>query len=146
MTKSRVKESSVVETRLIKSTSKRQVTIPKSFFNILSLEQGVTFVAQLFDEGIFLVPQIRSEQSIWDEDRKAIIRQVMREKLNGEELVEELNFRLKKYDEFLVKKIEGFEAEILEEEKDLDDTLGVVNFNGLEILFNPEIEASSKEP
>jgi|GEM_PF-1219078 len=141
MTKISVKQSPAVETRLVKSTSKRQITIPKSFFDRLSLRHGVTFTAQLFDNGIFLSPYIISQDTIWDEDRKEIIRGVIKEGLTEEEMVEEINFRIKKYDEFLLRKIEEFEADILEDEKGLGDTLGVTNFNGLDIFFNSEVKS-----
>lgn len=146
MAKIIIKESPAVETRLIKCTSKRQITIPKSYFDILSLEHGVTFVAQLFDDGIFLSPYIKSEDSIWDEDRKEIIRGVVKEGFTEEEMVEEINFRIKKYDEFLLRKIEEFDSDIMEDEKSLGDTLGVTNFNGLDIFFDSEIETPAKEP
>jgi len=62
-------ERATKETRLIKSTSKRQITIPKSFFEILAIEDGVTFVAQVNENGIFLKPQSIMKQSIRDQDR-----------------------------------------------------------------------------
>lgn len=145
MGNTKMNESHAIETRLIKSTSKRQITIPKSFFDILSLENDVTFIAHLHNDGIFLKPQIKSQDSIWDEDRKEIIRQVVSEKLTGEELVEELNFRLKKYDEFLTRKIEEFDSDIQNTEKGLDDTVGVDNFNGLEVFFDTKVEPSPKK-
>lgn len=131
------------ETRLIKSTSKRQITIPKSFFELLALEDGVTFVAQLYDDGVFLKPYKTEKKSVRDQDRKHIIHQVFREGYSEEELIEELNYRLKKYDEFMARRVQEFENDIA---GNSDDVVGdgpeAGSFNGLDVFFNKEAGTS----
>jgi len=134
-----------IETRLIKSTSKRQITIPKSFFEFLALEEGVTFMAQLFNGGIILKPYKTEKESVRDQDRKRIIHQVICEGYSEEELIEELNYRLKKYDEFIVRKVQEFENGIAENNDSVGDEPEADSFNGLDIFFDKEAGTSSKE-
>lgn len=121
------------ETRLIKSTSKRQITIPKSFYDRLSLQEGEVFTAHLFNEGILLIP---SEETVRDQDRKSIIARVLQENYSGGELIEELNFRLKQYDDVIESKIAQFEKDI--EDRDIASEDDEVNFNGLDVFFDVE--------
>lgn len=134
------------ETRLIKSTSKRQITIPKSFFELLALEDGVTFAAQLYGDGVFLKPYKTEKESVRDQDRKRIIHQVFREGHSEEALIEELNYRLKKYDEFIVRRVQEFENDIA---GNGDDVVGdgpeADSFNGMDVFFNKEAGTYSEE-
>ncbi len=139
-------ERAAKETRLIKSTSKRQITIPKSFFEILAIEDGVTFVAQVNENGIFLKPQSIMKQSIRDQDREHIIRQIFREGYSEEEIIEELNYRLKKYDEFIAHRVQEFDNDIADSYDGTGDEPEVESFNGLDIFFHEEAGASHKEP
>lgn len=125
------------ETRLIKSTSKRQITIPKSFYDLLSLQEGELFTAHLFDEGILLIPREEVSDSIRDQDRKTIIKRTLEEGYSGEELAEVLNSRLKQYDDFITAKIAQFEKDIGENEITSDE-FEESDFNGLHIFFNTE--------
>lgn len=136
----------VKESRLIKSTSKRQITIPKSFFEILALKDGVSFEAQVIDSGVFLRPIKDLPLCIRDQDREEIIRQVLSEGYTGESLVEELNSRLKAYDDFLHNRVQEFEKDILESNDGSDVEPGVDSFNGLDVLFNKEIREIIKNP
>ena len=138
-------ERAAKETRLIKSTSKRQITIPKSFFELLAIQDGITFVAQVFDNGIFLKPQTK-KQSIREQDREHIIRQVFSEGYSEEEIIEELNYRLKEYDEFIARRIQEFENDIADSNDGTGDEPEVESFNGLDIFFNEEAGTSFKEP
>lgn len=134
------------ETRLIKSTSKRQITIPKSFFDTLALEDGATFVAEVYDNGVFLKPQFKSKENARDQDRERIIRHVFREGHSSqEELIEELSYRLKKYDEFIARRLQEFENDILNSANELDDAPGADSFNGLDVFFDKEAGTSSEE-
>lgn len=125
------------ETRLIKSTSKRQITIPKSFYDLLSLQEGDLFTAHLFDEGILLIPREEVSDSIRDQDRKTIIKRTLQEKYSGDELAEVLNSRLKQYDDFITAKIAQFEKDIRESDI-ASDEFEESDFNGLHIFFNTE--------
>ncbi|SFH27619.1 hypothetical protein SAMN05660649_04548 [Desulfotomaculum arcticum] len=138
-------ERAAKETRLIKSTSKRQITIPKSFFGLLAIEDGVTFVAQVNESGIFLKPQSTKKQSIRDQDREHIIRQVFREGNSEEEIIEELNYRLKKYDEFIARRVQEFDNDIADSYDGTGDEPEVESFNGLDIFIHEEAGASLKE-
>ena len=124
------------ETRLIKSTSKRQITIPKSFFDCLAIEDGITFVAQVIDDGIFLKPQPVHGETVNDQDRKCIIRKVLQEGYSGEEMVEEISFRLQQYDEFIARRLREFENDIADSVEGADVIPGVEAFNGLDIFFD----------
>ena len=124
------------ETRLIKSTSKRQITIPKSFFDYLAIEDGITFVAQVIDDGIFLKPQSLHGETVNDQDRKRIIRKVLQEGYSGEEMVEEISYRLQQYDEFIARRLREFENDIADSVEGADVIPGVEAFNGLDIFFD----------
>lgn len=132
------------ETRIIKSTSKRQITIPKSFFDLLTLQDGVTFVAQLFENGILLTPQ-GAIDNICDQDREQIIRQVLQDGYSGEELVKELNYRLKEYDELIASRVQEFDNDINDRNDVMDGEPGVESFNGLDIFFNQEAGTSPEK-
>lgn len=124
------------ETRLIKSTSKRQITIPKSFYDLLSINEGELFTAHLFNEGILLIP---SRETIRDQDRKSIIAKVLQENYSGSDLIEELNFRLKQYDDFIAAKVAQFEKDIADSNLAPEDD--EVSYNGLDVLFDVETGA-----
>lgn len=136
----------VKEYRHIKITSKRQVTIPKSFFELLALRDGDSLMAYVLEDGIFLKPY-RAAETVYDQDVKKIIRQAINEGYTGEELAEEIAFRLKEYENFLKRRVQEFENDIAE--KWMADEAGKVaeaeSFYGLDIFFDPEAGKASKE-
>lgn len=64
------KLTGVNEYRDIKITSKRQLTIPKSYFDALNIEDEVH--AYLLEDGIFLQP-VRRQESLSEKDVQAIV-------------------------------------------------------------------------
>lgn len=103
-----------IETKLVKSTSKRQITIPKSFYGLLKIQEGQLFTAHLLNEGIILIPNNELPETIRDHDRRTIIEKVIKEGYAGTALAEELTRRLKLYDDFIDRKIAQFEEDIKE--------------------------------
>ncbi len=82
-------EGIVQEFREIPVTSKRQITIPKSFIDRLAIEGSLQ--AYLTDDGIFLKPVRKDEKgnkSITKRDLKDIVSQAIAEGYVGEELAE----------------------------------------------------------
>lgn len=136
----------VKESRQIKSTSKRQITIPKSFFQILAIQDRATFEAQVIGDGVFLRPIKEVPLCIRDQDREKIIRQVISDGYNGEDLVNELNHRLKEYDDFLYSRVQEFERDIMNNIEGLDVEPGDDSYNGLDVLFDQEIGEVVEEP
>jgi bifunctional DNA-binding transcriptional regulator/antitoxin component of YhaV-PrlF toxin-antitoxin module len=128
----------VREYREITVTSKRQITIPKSFFDRLAIEE--TLVAYLLDDGIFLKPA-RKDDSVYAEDVEEIIRDVVREGYSGEELVAELARRLNEYNKFIERRIQEFERDLKSDSvsEDTED-----EFYGLDVFFtDTETEETS---
>lgn len=135
--------ANVREYRDIKITSKRQLTIPKAFFDYLGIEETVH--AFLLDDGILIKPE--QKKSTEEMDIEAILRNVMSEGYSGDELTEEFARRAKEYYMVMDRRINGF----------LDDMIGDTvseadegeDFNGLDIFFDDEdgesSEASEKE-
>lgn len=133
------------EYREITLTSKRQITLPKSFCDRLDIE-GRRFEAYLTDDGIFLRPVSSKDSSVYDDDVKAIIRQVMDEGYEGNEMVEEAAFRIGEYQKMMNRRIQEFEDDLLGDSvsNETEET-----FNGLDIFFNTQTgentENSSEE-
>lgn len=122
----------ILENREITVTGKRQITIPKSFFESLSIDK--TLKAYLTPEGIFLKPTPKEQQTVYDDDIKNIIKKVVDEGYTGEDMVEEIAYRIKSYNEFIDNRIKEFEQDLRNEsESDLED-----DFNGLDVFFNSE--------
>lgn len=57
----------VKEYRQIKITSKRQVTIPKSIFDLLELKDGDSLMAYAFEDGVLLKPY-KDKETVYDQD------------------------------------------------------------------------------
>lgn len=120
------------EYRDIKITSKRQLTIPKAFFDYLGIEETVH--AYLLDDAILIKPaQKRTVQEI---DIEKIIRNVMNEGYSGDAMAEEIAYRIKEYNGLIDRRIEEFLNDMTGDEV-LDDQ-GDVEFNGLELFFDEE--------
>lgn len=67
-------------------TGKRQITIPKFFHERLQL--GETVIATLTDKGILLEP-VRNRETMFQEDLKVILNDLIEDGLDGKELIEE---------------------------------------------------------
>lgn len=129
--------------RQIKLTSKRQFTIPKSFFDSLNLSDGLIMDAFLFDGAILLKPEKRTE-TIQDEDYSIIIKKIIAEGYRGKELADEITFRVSEYDNFIAKRIEEFEKDINADDA-CEDDIGVEDLNGLEVFINTQNGADNTE-
>ena len=136
----------VKEYRQIKITSKRQVTIPKSIFELLELKDGDSLMAYAFEDGILLKPY-KAAETVYDQDVKKVIHQAINEGYTGEELAEEIALRLKEYERFLTRRVQEFEDDIADDGMDdkAGDVVGVEGFNGLNIFFDSEAGTASKE-
>lgn len=136
----------VKEYRQIKITSKRQVTIPKSIFELLELKDGDSLMAYAFEDGILLKPY-KAAETVYNQDVKKIIHQAINEGYTGEELAEEIALRLKEYERFLTRRVQEFEDDIADDgmEDKAGDVVGVEGFNGLDIFFDSEAGTVSKE-
>ena len=127
------KPENIREARDIKITSKRQLTIPKAFFDYLGIEETVH--AFLLDDGILLTPE--KKQTIQEGDVEIILQNVIAEGFTGDELADEFSRRVKEYNKVLDRRIEGFlddmTSDTVSEAKGKGDDL-----NGLDIFFNEE--------
>lgn len=131
---------SVKQYKSIKITSKRQVTIPKSFFDHLGIEESVQ--AYLTDEGIFLKP-IRHEKTIYQKDTQSIVKNVLKEGLSEDETAYEISRRIEAYDTLLDKRIQEFMDDLGDAGVPIEE--GEINDNGLDIFFDEQNgEASEK--
>ncbi|TKC16967.1 AbrB/MazE/SpoVT family DNA-binding domain-containing protein [Robertmurraya kyonggiensis] len=120
------------EYRDIKITSKRQLTIPKAFFDYLGIEETVQ--AYLLDDCILIKPE--QKKSVQEQDIEAILRKVMDEGYSGNELLDEFTRRVKEYNSFLDDRIDGFLNDITSDAVSEDDE--GEDFNGLDIFFDEE--------
>ena len=120
------------EYRDIKITSKRQLTIPKAFFDYLGIEETVH--AYLLDDAILIKPA--QKKSVQEIDIEKIIRNVMNEGYSGDALAGEIAYRIKEYNEQIDRRIEGFLNDMTGNE--VPDDQGDVEFNGLELFFDEE--------
>jgi bifunctional DNA-binding transcriptional regulator/antitoxin component of YhaV-PrlF toxin-antitoxin module len=127
------KSEIIREARDIKITSKRQLTIPKAYFDYLGIEETVH--AFLLDDGILLKPE--KKQTIQEVDVEIILQNVIAEGFTGDELADEFSRRVKEYNKVIDRRIEGFlddmTSDTVSEAKGKGD-----DFNGLDIFFNEE--------
>ncbi|MGV3464432.1 MAG: AbrB/MazE/SpoVT family DNA-binding domain-containing protein [Heyndrickxia sp.] len=127
------KSEIIREARDIKITSKRQLTIPKAYFDYLGIEETVH--AFLLNDGILL--KAEKKQTIQEVDVEIILRNVIAEGFTGDELADEFSRRVKEYNKVLDRRIEGFlddmTSDTVSEAKGKGD-----DFNGLDIFFNEE--------
>lgn len=133
----------VREYRDIKITSKRQITIPKAFFDYLGIEETVH--AFLLDDGILIKPE--QKRSVQEMDIEAILRNVMSEGYSGDELTDEFARRVKEYNMVMDRRINGFLDDMSSDEVSEADEGD--DFNGLDVFFDEEdgesTEASGEE-
>lgn len=122
----------VREYRDIKITSKRQLTIPKAFFDYLGIEETVH--AFLLQDGILLKPE--QKKSVQEMDIEAMLRNVMNEGFSGDELADEFARRVKEYNKFLDSRVEEFLNDMTSKEVSEDGEGD--DFNGLDIFFDEE--------
>ncbi|QTH41003.1 AbrB/MazE/SpoVT family DNA-binding domain-containing protein [Cohnella sp. LGH] len=127
------KLTGVIEFRDIKITSKRQLTIPKSYFDALNMEDEVQ--AYLMDDGIFLKP-VRIKQTLQENDIQLIVRKTLAEGLSEEELARELSHRITAYHRLLAERVHEFMEDMADSGS--DDEKGDLDFNGLDVFFNEE--------
>lgn len=130
------------EYRDIKITTKRQLTIPKAFFDYLGIEETVH--AYLLDDAILIKPV--QKKSVQEVDIEKIIRNVMKEGYSGDAMAEEIAYRIKQYNELIDRRIEGFLNDMTSDE--VEDDQGDVEFNGLDMFFdeeNGEIAGTNQE-
>lgn len=133
----------VREYRDVKITSKRQLTIPKAFFDYLGMEDTVHAV--LLDDGILIKPAIK--KSVQEVDVEAILQKVINEGYSGDELADEFARRVKEYNRVLEGRINEFLNDMTSEE--VSDEREGDDFNGLDMFFDQEdaenFEASGEE-
>jgi len=129
----------VRESKEIKITSKRQLTIPKTYFDYLEIDETVQ--AYLFDDAILLKPE--KKQSIQESDIETILRNVMNEGYTGDDLADEFSRRVKEYNKVLERRINGFLNDLTDETVSEADVEGD-DFNGLDIFFHEEDGESSE--
>jgi bifunctional DNA-binding transcriptional regulator/antitoxin component of YhaV-PrlF toxin-antitoxin module len=125
------KLENIREFKTVKITSKRQLTIPKAYFDYLRIEESVQ--AFLLDDGILLKPG--KKQSTQEIDVEIILRNVMVEGYTGDELADEFSRRVKSYNKVLDRRIEGYINDLTSDtvsEEERED------FNGLDIFFNED--------
>ena len=122
-----------VNRRDIKITSKRQLTIPKSYFDALNIEDEVQ--AYLLDDGIFLKP-VRTQETLQEKDIQAIVRKVLTEGLSEEDLAKVLAHRINEYNRLLADRVHEFTEDMTDSES--DDDKGDLDLNGLDVFFDEE--------
>ncbi len=127
----------VLEFRDIKITSKRQITIPKAFFDHLGIEGTVH--AYLLNDGILLKPV--QKKSIQEMDLETIVRNVINEGYTGDDLAEEIAHRVKNYNDALNRRIEEFLDDMSSD--NIPDDQGD-EFNGLDVFFDQENGETTK--
>jgi len=120
------------EYRDIKITTKRQLTIPKAFFDYLGIEETVH--AYLLDDAILIKPA--QKRSVQEVDIEKIIRNVLNEGYSGDALAEEIACRIKQYNELVDRRIGEFLNDMTSDA--VPDDQGEVEFNGLDIFFDEE--------
>ena len=120
------------EYRDVKITSKRQLTIPKAFFDYLGMENTVHAV--LLDDGILIKPT--QKKSVQEADVEAILQKVISEGYSGDELADEFARRVKEYNRVLDGRMNEFlndmTSDEVSEDREGDD------FNGLDMFFDQE--------
>ena len=112
-----IEKTGIRDYREITVTSKRQITIPKLYFDHLQIHD--TLEAYLVGDGIYLKP--KKMQNIYTSDLRQIVLNTIREGYDGEELANEVVLRIEKYTDVLNGRISEF-----------DDGDGVESLNGFE--------------
>lgn len=125
--------ANIHEYREIAVTSKRQLTIPKSFFDHLGIEDSL--VAWLTDDGIYLKPARRGVEVVSDEDRRDIILGVLSEGGNPEIIADKINRRLHAHGEVMDRRIREFQDDM---KKGASEDGGEDDFHGLDVFFDTE--------
>jgi hypothetical protein len=125
--------SGVQEYRDIKITSKRQLTIPKSFFDALNMEDEVQ--AYLLEDGIFLKP-IRSVETVYERDIEMIVQKAIKEGFTGQTLAKEISQRISRYDRALADRVHEFVDDMKADSGAEEE--GEVDFNGLDVFIDEE--------
>jgi len=135
------KLTGVNEYRDIKITSKRQLTIPKSYFDALNIEDEVQ--AYLLDDGIFLKP-VRNKETLQEKDIQSIVRKVLAEGLAEEELAKELARRINEYNRLLADRVHEFMEDMADSGS--NDDKGDLDFNGLDVFFDKKNGEAAENP
>ncbi|GED33702.1 AbrB/MazE/SpoVT family DNA-binding domain-containing protein [Brevibacillus centrosporus] len=133
-------EAGIVGYKKITVTGKRQITIPKSFFDHLGF--GTTVAAYLRDGGIFLEPVKEDANTTIDFDTREIVREAIAEGLTGDELADEISRRIIELNKLMDRRIQEFERDM---SGDSVDDGEVDDFNGLDVFFDQEIGENTKE-
>lgn len=135
----------VREHRYIKVSSKRQFTIPKTFYETLEIGETETLQAFLLEDGLLLKP-VRSEP-VYERDIQNIVKKVRDEGYTGEEMDKEVAYRIFQYQRMFDRRIQGFLHDMEGSSESEDE--GDADLNGLEAFFDSEdgesIESDSKE-
>lgn len=132
-------ERDILENREITVTGKRQITIPKSFYDRLGIEQSLE--AYLTTDGIFLKPKKMFETTMYDKDVKKIVQKAISEGFTDEKLADEIAHRLDEYNKFISSRIKQFQDDLY---TPLDSDEGDVSFNGLDTFFNKENDETTE--
>lgn len=131
----------VIEKRDIKITAKRQITIPKTFYEHLGLDAIEKVQAYLLGNAILL--KAEKEDTVVSEDYMRIVQKLLAEGLTGDDFIKELSKRIKKYDEFMEKRIEEFTYAL--EGSENDDLDEGEDLNGLEVFLHEEDGEDTEE-
>ncbi|MED3325094.1 AbrB/MazE/SpoVT family DNA-binding domain-containing protein [Bacillus thuringiensis] len=114
-----------IENKEITITGKRQITIPKNYYDYLDMKDSLH--ATLTPQGIFLKPSKKT--TVYEEDIQKIVSELIARGYQGDELAERLSIRIAEYEKFLNHKIEQFQ-------KDMKGSVGKEDFNELDIFFD----------
>ncbi|PFT90521.1 hypothetical protein COK81_16055 [Bacillus thuringiensis] len=121
------KEFESIENKEITITGKRQITIPKNYYDYLGMKDSLHAI--LTPQGIFLKPS-KKEQTVYEDDIQKIVSELIARGYKGGELAEKLSKRIAEYEQFLDYKIEQFQ-------KEMEGSVGKEDdFNGLDIFFD----------
>ncbi len=120
-------------------TGKRQITIPKHFFDHLDI--GTMVTAYLKDGGIFLEPYREEKETITEIDTRDIVRQAIAEGLTGDDLANEVARRVGELNKLFNRRIQEFERDLSDDSVDDSED----DFNGLDVFFDQEIGEDAKE-
>jgi bifunctional DNA-binding transcriptional regulator/antitoxin component of YhaV-PrlF toxin-antitoxin module len=121
-------------------TGKRQITIPKNFFDHLGI--GTAVAAYLREGGIFLKPIRDEKETIAEIDTREIVHQAIAEGLTGDELADEIARRVGELNKLLDRRIQEFESDLTDDSVDDGE---VDDYHGLHIFFDQEIGEDAEE-
>lgn len=119
------------ESRDIKVTSKRQITIPKTYFDYLGIKENVH--AYLLDDAILI--KADKKQSQQEIDLEIILKNIFQEGFSSDEIGEEFSKRVKAYNKVLNRKVNSFVNDMTDGS---EGELKGDDFNGLDIFFDEE--------